>query len=82
MRCISYLLLNGTSTTLLPYSRMPGAPSIDLMRSLVTMTPCYEEDVLYPLDARETGQKLGLKVSSEQVRLGESRWDHECSHSN
>src|SRR4051812_30048443 len=35
-------------------------PPLDEMLSWTVLTPCYEEDVLYPLDARSTAAELGI----------------------
>lgn len=56
----------------LSHPSMDKPPSVDKMRSHSIITPLYEEDVLYPLDAGALAKELNLKKKNMTDLLGET----------
>lgn len=44
-------------------------PPVECMMSFNTLTPHYEEDVIYALSAGDTAKQLGLETSAKKVHF-------------
>ena len=49
-----------TAAAVLCCAQLTKPPPVDEMLSWSVLTPCYEEDVLYPIHAETAAQALGL----------------------